>query len=179
MQRTLRAAQLIDQLIRKVVVVDEGLHAESMVAAAARLAGTMMYRSFGIERPDLEPGARVLSEQANRDGPILVDALFDVLRQHGHDAIDDKAMDAVADRAAAPRFTLAENQTTLEPWYRKIMETSDLTFRDMALASVIATATLIHDCAEVLPVAAGSLVAVEGFVEGAKTVPQPCAEAAA
>lgn len=179
MQKTLKAADLISQLLRKVVVLEQGIHAETIISAASRMAGTMLFRSFGLDDSKLEPGSVLMSEQADQQGPGLVDAVFEVLKQLGHDGIDAAALDAAADKPAPPRLSLAENQSTLNPWYRKIMETSELSNREMALASAIATATLIHDCESVLDVPAGCLVAINGIVEGTKTVPQPFAEAVA
>ena len=62
---------------------EQGIHAETAVAGAARMAGTFLFRSFGFPLQDIQPGQVVLSDQANAQGPVLLEILGSVLSQIG------------------------------------------------------------------------------------------------
>jgi hypothetical protein len=64
------------------------LHAETLIGSVARMAGSMMYRSFGFDAA-IEPGTTVLSDQANHYGPRLVNSLFVTLQQLGEQIGED------------------------------------------------------------------------------------------
>jgi hypothetical protein len=52
------------------------VHSETVIAAAARMAGTMLLRSFGIDTSKMPVGAAILSEQANEKGPMLLNIVI-------------------------------------------------------------------------------------------------------
>lgn len=60
---------------------ERGVHAETAVSAAARMAGTFLLRSLDLPITKLEPGAPVLSDAANERGPELVEILALALRE--------------------------------------------------------------------------------------------------
>ena len=171
------AADLLNRALRKVTVSEQGTHAETSIAAAARMAGTKLFHSFSPGVDHLQPGTVFLTDQADQQGPKLMQLMFATLGQLGHRDIDWQAIAGTGGRSALSRLSLAETQEMLEPWYRKIQGLCGLSLREVADAGAIATAMLIHDCRSVLPVATGCAIAVDGMVESAKTVPQRVAEA--
>ena len=58
---------------------ERGVHAETAISAAARMAGTFMLRSFGLPLEGMEPGSAVLSEAANDRGPLLLNRGLETL----------------------------------------------------------------------------------------------------
>ena len=171
------AADLLNRALRKIIVSEQGSHAETLIAAAARMAGTMLFHSLSPGLDHLPPGTVCLTDQANEQGPKLMQLMFATLGQLGHKDIDRQTLVGNSGRSARSRLSLAETQEMLEPWYRKIQGLCGLSLREVADAGAIATAMLIHDCRSVLPVPTGCAIAVDGMVESAKTVPQRVAEA--
>ena len=74
-QPQIDAAQEFANTVVAELRTDKGVHAETAVASVARMAGTFLFRSFGFQLPDVEPGGVVLSEQANEAGPRLIQIL--------------------------------------------------------------------------------------------------------
>jgi hypothetical protein len=167
----IEAARLLKQVLNKVVATEQGIHAETVIAAAARMAGTMLFRSFAPPANQLVPGTPVASDEANRRGPLLMNTLFSVLEQYGHEELDTQTLNGARDTTAASRLSLAATQGALEPWYRKTAETLALDFEEIAMAGAMSTALLVHDCREVLEINRACAIAVHGMVEATKTVP--------
>jgi hypothetical protein len=176
-KQIVEAADLLHRTLRKLVVSGQGIHAETIIAAAARMSGTMLFRSFSPTFDHLPPGAVVMSDQGNEQGPVLLSTMFATLKQLGHDDIDEQRLGGATDTTAQSQLSLSETQTILEPWYRKTMEVCRLSFCDTAAAAAMATALQIHDCRSVLQVHSGCAIAIHGMVESLKTVPQPLAAA--
>ena len=171
-KKMIEAADLLNDILRKIVSSEKGIHAETIVSAAARMAGTMMFRSFSLKIESLEPGTVVLSEEANIHGPALMNALFLTLKQLGHIDIDGKGLNGAKETTALSQLSLAKTQELLLPWYVQTQRACNLSLREIAGAGAMATAILIHDCRSALDVHAGCSIAVYGLVESTKTVPQ-------
>src|SRR5262249_43532492 len=98
---------------------ERGVHAETAISAAARMAGTFMLRSFGLRLEGMEPGSAVLSEAANDRGPLLLNTLgaglnaLDVLLER-----DKLRADFPDDNR--PHMTVIEVQERLGPAMREV-----------------------------------------------------------
>lgn len=169
----IEAADLLSATLRKVLALDGGLHAETLIASAARMAGSTAFLSFAAPLGALEPGSVVVTDAGNALGPRLVGTLFATLRSLGHTEVDEARLGGARDTTAGSRLSLAQTQTLLGPWYLKIKEVCGLSYEEMAHAGAVTTAVLIHDCDAVLPVHNGCAIAIDGLVESIKTVPQP------
>ena len=176
-EQIVEAADLLHRTLRKLIISEHGAHAETLVAAGGRMAGTMLFHSFSFEPDRLRPGTVFLSDEADEQGPGLIRLMFATLGQLGHQGLDEQTVLARAERSALSRLSLAETQRLLTPWYRKIQGLCGLSLREVADAGAIATAMSIHDCQSTLPVPSGCAIAVDGIVESAKTVPQRIAAA--
>jgi hypothetical protein len=151
---------------------DKGVHAETAVASVARMAGTFLFRSFGFQLADVEPGGAVLSEEANDAGPRLIQVLAAALAEIGV-ALDQQKLGASGLEANRPKLGFLETQQRFEPLFSGIRARHGLSLGEAAEAGALATAFMIHQCSGVLDPNTAFGVAVYGFIEGAKTVPRP------
>ncbi|MCS5699244.1 hypothetical protein NZK32_09355 [Cyanobium sp. FGCU-52] len=151
---------------------DQGrLHVETLIASTARMAGSLLYRSFGFD-PALTPGTAVFSDQANQQGPQLMQVMLATLQRLGH-AVDESSLDPAFCSTAASQLDFLAAHGRLAPFFLKIAELKGLDLPRAAEAAAIATGLLVHDGREVLPVERGAAIAVAGLVEGCKTAPPP------
>jgi hypothetical protein len=88
----LQTADLNNQWARKVLTTERGLHAETLIIALARMAGSLMYRSFGLG-DSIQPGTVVLSPKANIDGPKLMNLMIITLQHLGHKTLVESTID--------------------------------------------------------------------------------------
>lgn len=149
---------------------ERGVHAETVIAGVARMAGTFLFRSFGFSFPDAKPGQAVLSEMANERGPRLVDILETVL----HDAeihTDLRKATNESRNEHQPLLAFLETQKRLEPAFNGVRERLGLSLSAAADAAALATAILIQQTVEVLDPDTAFDIAVYAFVEGTKTIP--------
>ncbi len=169
-KRLLEGADFFKSLLRKVATTEQGIHVETVIASAARMAGTMLFRSFAPPGSNFEPGTTVLSDQANVSGPKLMNLMFITLRSLGDPAGEDLVdRDAVSTKAS--QLTLRQAQELLDPLFLAYCKAVPLSFEEAAFALAIATGILVHDCKPALEISKGTAIAIYGFVEGAKTAP--------
>ncbi len=153
---------------------ERGVHAETAVSAAARMAGTFLLRSFDLPIAKLEPGAPVLSDAANAKGPALVELLLFALEQMKIPI--DQARAKAANHDGAALLTVLQIQERAEVGLTEIKNRHGLDYEGAARAAAFAAAFLVQDTKEVLDPSAAFGIAAYGFVEGAKTVPQKLPE---
>lgn len=168
-----QVADLLHRTVGKLVTNAQGAHPETRIAAAGRMAGTMLHRALDPDTSGLQPGSVVALGGADKQGPMLMETLFATLRQLGHEGIDQQALRNATETTAASRLSLADTQQMLEPWYRKAGEVSGLSLRALAAAAAMAAALQIHDCRDSLDPSKACGIALHGIVEGLKTVPVP------
>lgn len=171
-QQQIDAAQAFSNAAVTELKTERGVHAETAVAGVARMAGSFLFRSFEFPLPGLEPGQVVLSEEANEAGPRLIGILSGALAEIGV-ALDEQKLAAPQLAANQPHLDFLETQRRLEPRFAAIRAQHGLSLAEAAGAGALATAFMIHQCAGVLDPNTAFGVAVYGFIEGAKTVPQP------
>lgn len=149
-----------------------GVHSETAIAAAARLAGTFLFRSFEFSDIDLEPGSVILSNEANNQGPLLIRTLgeeLDALRV----PLDPSELDKDVPKHNRPLLSVIETQKRLEHDFRDVASKYDLNDIEAAHACALAAARLIHMSVGILDPHIGYSLAVYGFIEGTKTIPYP------
>lgn len=175
--RSLRAEQIAAANAFAAAVInalqtERGVHAETAIAGAARMAGTFLFRSFGFQHIGLAAGAVVLSEHANEAGPRLIQILGVALDNLGV-KLDPERVGAAETHEAKPLLSFLETQGHLEPRFDVIRADLGLSYAESADAAALATAILIRQCISVLEPYAAFSVAMDGFVEGTKTMPGP------
>jgi hypothetical protein len=151
---------------------DEGgtFPAETVVGAIARMSGSFLLRSFGLPLTGIEPGAVVLSERANEDGPRLVEILGGVLQAVGVQ-LDATKVAAAQAAAKGQKDSFLQTQEALEPQFTAIRRKYGLNDGEAADTVAVATALLIKNCAQRLDPHVAFGLAVYGFIEGSKTAP--------
>jgi hypothetical protein len=159
----------VDIVIRE-FGAEKGVHAETAIAAAARMAGTFLFRSFNCPLKDLTPGSPVLSDAANEHGALLIRTLGAGLGALGVNLDHEKLASGMSDEHQ-PQVSVIETQARVEKQFREASVRFQLTAEQSAHACALAAAQLIQMTGSVLDPHVGFSVAVYGFVEGSKTAP--------
>lgn len=169
-KRLIEGADFFKSVLRKMATTEQGIHVDTLIASSARMAGTMLFRSFVPPGSHFEPGTNVLSDQANIGGPKLMNLMFATLRSLGDPAGEDMVdRDAVSTKTS--QLTLRQVQEQLDPFFLAYCRTAPLSLEEAAFSLAIATGILVHDCKPALAISKGTAIAIYGFVEGAKTAP--------
>jgi hypothetical protein len=168
-------AGLFNGILHKLLATGQGLHVETLITSAARMSGTMLVRNWHADS-GLQPGTVLLSDEADRQGPGLVDALLQTLHRLGHPRDRDRGFGVTSLSTDLSQLTLA--QTLLEPWYRKAQQVSGLSDQAAATAAAVSTAMQIHQCRDIIEVEPACGLAVNALVESMKTVPVSLVQAA-
>jgi hypothetical protein len=168
----LAAADQFINVITSALTSDRGVHAETAIAGAARMAGTFLFRSFNFQLNDVAPGTAVFSDAANDRGPLLLQTLGTALISLGFTE-PQFAFGGKIPEESKPLLSVIETQTLLEASLHEISEKHGLTLEEAAHACAIVAARLIQICTNVLEPRIAFAVAAYGFVEGSKTMPGP------
>ncbi len=176
-KKHLDAASAMAEVLATRLGENRAVHAETAIACAARMAGTMLFRSFGLDTSTMTPGSVVLSEQANEKGPALVSIVIMMMQQYGLQPNKEKLAD-VANRGEPPRLTVLQTQELLDADLKRVCDEHHLDQEDGACACALATAWLVKECAPNVGLEVGFNIAAYGFIEGTKTVPRPVDEVA-
>lgn len=144
--------------------------AETVIGSVARMAGSFLFRSLELPLTGIEPGAVVLSEQANQQGPRLIQVLGGVLQSVGVKLDSSRISDS--QRAVKGQTEpFLETQKILEAPFVAIRDSHGLGNVEAAESAAVATALLIKNCSSLLDPHVGFTLAVYGFIEGSKTAP--------
>lgn len=169
-----KATDEIVSLIAAELGENRAIHPATAITSCARLAGSMLLRSFDFPAKDLSPGNVVLSEKANEKGPDLINILGFVLSNLGINIDNEKAGSS---SPAESNLGFIDTLKLLQNKAVNIMNQNQLTFEQMAHSCAIATAFLVKECAQDLPAEQGFYTAVYSFIEGSKTWPPALSDA--
>jgi extradiol dioxygenase family protein len=164
------AAEEFVKIILDTLRSNRGVHAETAVASAARMAGTFLLWSFNLPMDGVRPGSAVFSDLANEQGPELVSVFFETLQALKISVRQSSAQSATPEEHV-PHRSLLETQATLGPALCAAADRLGLDDRRAAVVSVMAACLLIRDTVSVLDPNVAAGIALYGFVEGAKTAP--------
>lgn len=151
---------------------DRGLHVETLVAAAARLAGSCLLRSFKLDLTGIAPGSPVFSDLADQHGPQLMDLLGKTLAVL-EVPIDETQVTGEVTPDHAPLMDCFETLLQLQAPARALLARHGFDDVRGARAFTLTTAILIHETQAVVPAQSLFDIAVTGLVEGAKMAPPP------
>lgn len=153
---------------------ERGVHAETAVATAARMAGMFMFRSFNLDlgKPPIAPGTAVLSDQANEAGPGMLQLLAGVAGGLGL-KIDTGRLGAPTPKDNEPQLTTLATEEKFEPAFEALRRAHGLNDVEAAQACAIAAVLLVRDTQQVLDINIGFGLALFGVVEGSKSAPVP------
>ncbi len=96
-----------------------GVHPPTVITACARMAGTYLFRSFGLTLVGVQPGQPVLSVEANEHSPVLLRTTAGILATLGV-TIASAPPPALAGRKPDPLPQFLETQRLLEPLRRTL-----------------------------------------------------------
>ena len=171
MEITKNQHKAVDEIVELVVSVmgngSREIDTTEAISGTARLAGSFLFRSFGLKPNDAKPGTVILSEEANTKGQQLIDMTHAVLHNFGIQ-IDDSKMFGRNQKEATSNFVdiIAKMQTPA----LEIMKRNDLDYEQMAESSAIATAFIIQQSGNLTP-EEGFGTAIYHYIEGTKTFP--------
>ncbi|QIH39235.1 hypothetical protein G7A72_10625 [Flavobacterium sp. Sr18] len=137
------------------------------ISTCARLAGSLLFRSFNFEIENAKLGSVVLSENANIKGPELINITHFVLQNFGI-TIDNQKMNGSSGEETKIEFldaiNLVQNQAL------EIMDKYKLSYEQLAHSTAIATAFIIQQSPNI-PAETGFGKAIYHYIEGSKTYP--------
>ncbi|MEO7999143.1 MAG: hypothetical protein ABI852_16940 [Gemmatimonadaceae bacterium] len=168
----LKSSRVISDYVISALATERGAHAETCVCGAGRMAGTILFRTFGLPTQNMTVGSPVLSDIANERGPVLVEVMKAGLAGLGIE-IDERTASSGPTDGHAPLITIIETQQKLDEKIGEITSSHGLYGEEAARACALATALLISLTKSVLDPQISFGLAVYGFVEGTKTVPIP------
>jgi hypothetical protein len=147
------------------------VHSETAIASIARLAGSLLFRSFNLKVHSAEPGSAVLSNQANEEGLQLIGIMSAMLQHFGIVLDNEKLAGTPSKRGSATELSVLESLAMLQADAMQIIKTNKLNLNEAAQAAAIATAFVVKECSRDLGPEVSCNIATYGFIEGCKTVP--------
>ena len=159
------------ELIASKLGSERAVHPETAIAGAARLAGSLLYRSFGLNIHDVRPGDVCLSHEANEEGSRLVKVLAATLEHFEVSLKQEQLGGDPHPRGGAPKLSVLQSLTLMQEEAMRIAQGSGLELKEAACACAMATAFIVKECAKDIGAEVGFNIAAFGFVEGSKTVP--------
>ena len=172
----LKASKIIAHVIINDLATERGAHAETCVTAAARMGGTLLFRTFGLPTANMTVGAPILSDIANERGPLLVEVMKSGLAGLGI-VVDESKVSAGPTPDHGPLISIIETQQKLDDKIAEIAAIHGLYGDTAARACALAAALLISQTRSMLDPSISFGLAVYGFVEGTKTNPIPATRA--
>ena len=165
-----KASAEFTQAVISQLANDKGVHAETALSAAARMAGTFALRSCGLPLSQFAPGTSILGDVIDEQGQKVLHTVDQTLAGLSV-TLDPQKLDYDLPEANSPRMTLAEIQSVMDASFRAIAGRYNLSNEEAAHAVAMSTAVLIQKCSGVLDPHLGYTIAVYGMVEASKTVP--------
>lgn len=173
-KRRQQAALEVLKLFEKEFPPEVGRHPETVLHAAAWLAGTSLYRSFGFGEATA-PGTIMLSEKSNQEWPKLMKTFVFLLEKEGIQLKPDELILKFTGEQS-PRKSLVEIQEQFQDAYNEIMRRNGFDFAEGGKTGAVVCAMLVKAyCVrrrDLEPGLAAGIVEM-GFIEGAKTSPAP------
>ncbi len=128
------ALEFMQAFQEKLPLVGGKPHAGTVLSAAARLAGTSLFRS--INKKDITPGVVVLSEEVNQAYPQLLNLFAFYCKQNGIDVMSRPLVTSFPEKDK-PLMELAEIQAEYQDQYNAIMKKHGLDYLEGAQAGMI------------------------------------------
>lgn len=164
------AAELVDLVAAK-LGAGRAVHSETAIASTARLAGSLLFRSFGLSLQGAQPGTVVLSNEANEEGPQLMAIVSAMLQNFGVKLNREMLGGGSQKRGNASQLSTVESLALLQEDAMQIAKNNGLELKEAAWAGAMATAFVVKECASTIPPEVGFNIAAMGFIEGCKTAP--------
>jgi hypothetical protein len=165
-----RASAEFTQTICSRLATARGIHAETAISVASRMAGTMLLRSTGLPVAQFSPGTPVFSDVIDEVGEKLLGTVGETLTTL-EVPLDPSKLDYDTPEENAPHMDLAETQSAFDPAFRAIVSKYRLSQEEGAQAAAVSAAMLIQKCSPFLDPHVSYTLAAYGIIEACKTVP--------
>ncbi len=140
------------------------------IICSARIAGNLLFQSFGFNMKEMTPGTVILSEEANEQGPELINILAASLQNH-QITLNEAALSQQQIKPEEFKLNALETLGLFQKTAQNIASENNLNFKEAAQSAAMATAFIVRECAANIGAEIGYKIAIFGFVEGSKTVP--------
>lgn len=171
------AVEFLRAFEERMPLVDGKPHAGTILAVAARLSGSSLYRSLNSGN-EVAPGVVVLSAEVDKAWPSLMNLFAANCKQKGID-VTDRPMVTQFPETDKPLLTVDQVLQEYQDQYHAVMKKHGLDYLNGAWAGMI-VCSIIFDyhqkSNDIDPYVAAGIVAM-GIVEGAKTAPPPLGSA--
>ncbi|HSJ86535.1 MAG TPA: hypothetical protein VK909_04940, partial [Anaerolineales bacterium] len=168
------AMEFVKLFQEKIPLVGGKPHEGTVLAVAARLAGSSLYRALNEEK-EITPGVIVLSEQVNEAWPQLLNLFAVYCKQSGIDILS-KPMITKFPEQNQPLMDVNQILAEYQDQYHEVMKKHGLDYLNGARAGMIVCSVFFQyhykTVKDIDPFVAAGIVAM-GIVEGAKTAPPP------
>jgi len=158
-------------LVASKIGASRAIHPETAISSAARLAGSLLLRSFNLSIEPFEPGTVLLSSEANEKGPLLIGAMSAFLSNAGISLDTSLLGGEQSRRGMEPNLTVLQALTLFQEDALQISSKNGLSLEEAAQSAAIATGFIVKECAGSIGAEVGFNVAAFGFIEGSKTTP--------
>lgn len=168
------AMEFVKELQEKIPLVGGKPHAGTVLAIAARIAGTNLYRAMNYSQ-NVKPGTVVLSEEVNQTWPQLMNLFAFYCKQNGIDIMSKPPITEFPQKDK-PLMTVEQVQLEYQDQYDAIMKKHGLNYLNAARAGMVVSSIVFQfHCTEAKDIdpRIGAGIIAMGIVEGAKTVPPP------
>lgn len=166
------AMEFVKLFQEKIPLVGGKPHAGTVLAVAARLAGSSLYRSLNYNK-DITPGVVVLSDEVNEAWPQLMNLFAYYCKQNGIDVMAKPVITQFPERNK-PLMEVEEVLAEYQDEYHEIMKKHELDYLNGARAGMVVCSIVFnYHCRSVRdidPYVATGIVAM-GIVEGTKMAP--------
>ncbi len=138
-----KATGEIVDLIASAIGKNREVHSATAIATSARLSGSFLFKSFELKIDDAEPGTAILSQEANEQGPELINVIGAVLSNMGVTVDNDKMESAEIQKT---ELDFLESLSATQAKAHGIMNKHKLNQKEMAVACAMSTAFIIQQC---------------------------------
>ncbi len=168
------AMEFVKELQEKIPLVGGKPHAGTVLAIAARIAGTNLYRAMNYGK-EVTTGTVVLSEEVNQAWPQLMNQFAFYSKQNGIDVMSKPVVTKFPEKDK-PLMTVEQVQLEYQDQYDQIMKKHGLDYLNAARAGMVVSSIVFQfhciKAKDIDPYVGAGIIAM-GIVEGAKTAPPP------
>jgi hypothetical protein len=164
------AGEFVD-LVASKLGSGRAVQSETAIASSARLAGSLLFRSFELNIQLAQPGSIILSDEANEQGPQLIGTMSALLQHFNVSLSEAKLGSEPSKRGSPPQLSPLESLSLLQEEALQIARSNGLSLKEAAHAAAMATAFILKECAPSIGSEVGFNIAAYSFIEGCKTVP--------
>jgi len=168
------AMEFLKAFQERMPLVNGKPHAGTVLAVAARLAGTSLYRSLNYKN-EAAPGVVVLSNEVNEAWPQLMNLFAYYCKQNGFDVMAKPVVTKFSEKDK-PLMDTDQVLQEYQDQYHDVMKKHGLDYLNSARAGMVVSSIIFkyHSSSvkDIDPYVGAGIVAM-GIVEGAKTAPPP------